>query len=397
MKTESNKPKVLVFEPYAQGHRLNYARIVIDAVHPLAGTVIFCTQESTLHSQEFATHFAQLPNGVEVEAFPVAVGASIRKKYIHFARTYQAAIERHRPDFIYVPTADGLIQSIGWFRLLTGNWRKSPEAEMLVMRGHNYLGSNGGWYNALKRWFAITGIKASGCTRLHALDKQLYELLKNCRFSNIELNEIPEARTASDFPCKIQARKELGILEDDLVVGFFGRRDTRKGFDLLLHAFSKLSHPNAKLLILGQKDRSTTDLYASIAQGGIQHRIISRDAYVTTQELLTGMAAADVICIPYPAHQGSSGFLADAAASKNMILATKNGWIGRTVTRYELGKVCEVRDIASFHLALEQALSECRVFRHSELARSFLSETCRENVKAHWARHLTARLGQSPA
>lgn len=386
MKTQSNKPRILVFEPYALGHRLNYARIVLDAVHSLAGTVIFCTQESTLHSKEFGVHFARLPIEVEVETFPTAEGTSMLKTNLHFARNYQAAVRRHRPDYIYVPSADGLIQSIGWFRLLTGNWRKTPQAEMLVMRGHSYLGCNGGWFQALKRWFAVTGIRASGCKKLHALDEKLFDLLTNCRLGGIELHSMPEVRNFIDIPNKSLARERFSLNPNDLVVGFFGRRSSRKGFHLLLQAFARVKHPQVKLLVLGQSDNCVDEL---------EDRIISHDTYVSSEELLLGMTATDVICIPYPEHDGSSGFLADAAATGNMILASNYGWIGETVTNYELGMVCDVRNPDAFHSALEQSLRECQYFQHSAAADRFLEKSCRKNILTQWTAGLSVYLGRA--
>lgn len=385
----SPRPKALVFEPSAQGHRLNYARTVIEAVHPLADQVIFCTQESTAASREYAVHFTQLPANATVEVFRSSGNRSVFRSQVYFARMYLAAIKRLQPDYVYVPTADGLIQWIGWLRILTGNRSETPAAEMLVMRGHNYLGVSSSWKQRLKRRWAVAGIRSSGCARLHALDDQLYALLSECELGDIQLSLMPETRNSHEFPGKQVARKEFCLEPEDLVVGFFGRRDTRKGFDLLLRAFAKLDHPRAKLLVLGQDDKSTADLYSSIASGGLLDRIATRNAYVSTQELHAGMAAADVICIPYPTHDGSSGFLVDAAATGNFILASDYGWIGRSVRDYELGATCNVRDSNAFIDALSEAIQSAESFKPGQRSDCFLKANSPENVKLAWAHGIT--------
>lgn len=388
------KPKVLVFEPDAQGHRLNYAKTVIDAIHPLVANVIFCTQEATIASREYAIHFSQLPENTSVELFRSRSFHSLLRSQIYFARMYLAAIKRLQPDYVYVPTADGLIQLIGWLSLLTAKRRRTFHAEMLVMGGHSYLESNSSLKKQLKRWWAVSGINMSGCAKLHALDEQLYSMLSRCNLGVIQLDLMPENRTIQQIPDKQRSRKEFGLEPNDLVIGFFGRRSIRKGFDLLLNAFAGLEIPEVKLLILGQDDASTTALYNSSVQNELRHRIISRNAYVSSEELLLGMTAADVVCIPYPKHHGSSGFLVDAAATGNMLLTTDFGWIGENVKRYELGTTCDVLSPSIFRSALKQAVLDCKSFQHSTLSTSFLNLNSRETVKAKWAAAISAHLGK---
>ncbi len=385
-----HRPKVLVFEPTADGHHSNYVRTVIDAVYPLAEQVVFCTQESTIESPGYAINFAQHPENMTLDLFQSHEKLSVLRSQIYFARMYLNAIKRLRPDYVYVPTADGLIQFIGWLRILTGNRNKTPPAEMLCMRGHRYLGMNGSWGNALKRQWALAGIRASGCTKLHALDEGLRRLFADANLGRIQLSLMPETRSVQQIPDKTLARKEFGLECKDIVVGFFGHRSKRKGFDLLLNAFASLSNPDAKLLILGQDDEATTDRYESLVQTKLGHRVVSRNAYVSSEELLLGMTAADVICIPYPSHEGSSGFLVDAAATGNMLLTTDYGWIGETMKRYELGITCDVQSPSAFASALNQAMRDCKSFQPSSSATNFLNWNNPENVKAKWSVALAA-------
>src|SRR5690606_27021597 len=52
-------------------------------------------------------------------------------------------------------------------------------------------------------------------------------------------------------------RQDLGISKNDFVYIFIGRQTNFKGFDKVVRAFleTKKTHPNSKLLLVGEKDR----------------------------------------------------------------------------------------------------------------------------------------------
>ena len=117
-------PRVLVYEPCHSGHRLNYARLVIEAVRPYSSNIVFCTTEFVVSSSEYSTVLSESVGDCEVDAQPER--RSLWKGSFRRARHLQLAIKRHKPDFVYVPTADGVIQCYGWLRLLSGQFTDSP-------------------------------------------------------------------------------------------------------------------------------------------------------------------------------------------------------------------------------------------------------------------------------
>jgi glycosyltransferase involved in cell wall biosynthesis len=92
-----------------------------------------------------------------------------------------------------------------------------------------------------------------------------YYRIKKESISFIE-NGIDTALYASDLNRRAQIRKNLNFQENDYVLGFLGRLDPIKNFDLLLHIFSQCLQKDKrfKLLIIG--DGSERERIQSICE-----------------------------------------------------------------------------------------------------------------------------------
>ena len=103
---------------------------------------------------------------------------------------------------------------------------------------------------------------------------------------------------------KEEARKELGIGNEELVVLFFGFIRKYKGLDILLDAIkeiqnSKFKIQNLKLLVAGEfyEDRKLYD--EQIAKLGIKDSLILRTDFIPDSEVKNYFCAADVVIQPY--------------------------------------------------------------------------------------------------
>jgi glycosyltransferase involved in cell wall biosynthesis len=69
-------------------------------------------------------------------------------------------------------------------------------------------------------------------------------------------------------------RKEFGIKDDEVVVGYAGRLSYEKGMDILIEAMERLlgSHPECVLLIAGE-GAQRKQLEDSVRRKGIEHRV----------------------------------------------------------------------------------------------------------------------------
>ena len=97
-------------------------------------------------------------------------------------------------------------------------------------------------------------------------------------------NGIDTSHYAPNSEERRQVRKKLGFTEAHMVVGFSGRLDPIKNFDLLLHIFSSCMHknPHVRLLIVGdgpEKKRLETlchdkDIHHSVVFTGQQEHVL---------------------------------------------------------------------------------------------------------------------------
>jgi glycosyltransferase involved in cell wall biosynthesis len=114
---------------------------------------------------------------------------------------------------------------------------------------------------------------------------------------------------------------------------------------------------------------------------------------LTVVELQTALAAMDVVCTPYPAHIGSSSIVLRAAAAGRPVVGSDTGWVGETVRRFSLGRVCDVRAPGALARALADALDATSSYAMTDAARRLVAYHTVENYQAHWTARLRERLG----
>jgi glycosyltransferase involved in cell wall biosynthesis len=395
-KLTERRMKALVFEPHASGHRLNYVAVVLEAIGSLCPSVVFGTTKAVLDSVEFAEALAPM-QGFDVSA-PVS-GPLTSRQAAHFLLRLE---REHQPDVTLIPTADGIAQWLGWNRLLRlGLGSRQPPRVMLLMRGHNYLRPSAAPNLALKRLLSAIGLRLSGARTLLALDDELFELLRKVPLK-AEVVRIPEVPPAPVVIAREPARESLGISDQAFVVGFFGRRDKRKGFDLLINALRVTTDPSIHLLVMGKASDETTDLFQRFrSQPAWAHRITSYERFVSREELNQGMAACDVVALPYREQEGSSGILTEAAAAYRYVLAADGGWIARTIREHHLGAVTNPYSCSTFATAIQNAIATAHNLQHMDARRKFLAFNRLDNVLEVWrnaamqATHVRSRVSPS--
>lgn len=384
LKSTERHIKALVFEPYSSGHRLNYAAVVLEAIATRSRSRVFGTTKDVLGSVEYAEALGPI-EGFEIAA-PVSGPVTSRQAAQLLVRLEQ----EHSPDVTLVPTADGIAQWLGWNRLFRlGTGRRHVPRVMLMMRGHNYLRPSAAPYPALKRRLAGIGLRLSGAHTFLALDDELLELLRELpvNASVVRVPEVPPALPVISRKC---AREALGITEQARVVGFFGRRDKRKGFDLLIAGLQATTDPSIHLLAMGKEADETTQLFERFrSQPDWANRITSYGTFVSREELNQGMAACDVVALPYREQERSSGILTEAAAACRYVLAADGGWMARTIRQHELGAVANANDPRCLAQGIEQAIEIAPDFRHGSAGNEFVRFNSLKRVRAVWLAAMT--------
>lgn len=102
---------------------------------------------------------------------------------------------------------------------------------------------------------------------------------------------------------KEEARKKLGISEEDKVILFFGFIRKYKGLDILLHAFKKVIEEgkikNLKLLIAGEFYEDEKNYEELLNDPVIKDHLILYTRFIANSEVKYYLCAADCVIQPY--------------------------------------------------------------------------------------------------
>jgi phosphatidylinositol alpha-1,6-mannosyltransferase len=168
--------------------------------------------------------------------------------------------------------------------------------------------------------------------------------------------------TVTDPIPRHEARRLLGIADDEEIILSVGRLVKRKGFDLLLEATERLrDRTRLRTVIVGDGPE-----YASLKQLAehLKHPVrFMLDA--TDTDLQLWYAAADVFCLP--ARESSDdveGFgivYLEAALHGLPVVATKSGGIAEAVVNGETGLLVPSDDLDSLVDALQRVLDQTDV------------------------------------
>jgi len=151
-------------------------------------------------------------------------------------------------------------------------------------------------------------------------------------------NTVPNTSLSS-----AEAKRQLGIGNNDKVLLFFGNIAAYKGLEYLIAAFSELltKNRNYRLLVVGKPkgpESYWNQIRRATESSGIGDRIIAKIEYVPDQETELYFKAADVLILPY-AHVFQSGVLflgysfglpaiaADVASLRQEIIEGETGFV----------------------------------------------------------------------
>lgn len=409
--------KVLIFEPAWAGHRLNFVGVMLAGFTELGADVTVALGSDAPQSPEYRVHLEPLvaaggdnggagpglpgPGRVTVDAWMPAAPAGGLAYARAIVGRFREAIGRARPDFVYVPSADGLSQMIGAARAL--GRRVLPaglHAEALLLRG-SFAYPSAGWRGRVKENLSWAAATAAPWAVLHHLDPLVHERAVARRpglAARLRVMPDPVAPPTGADRAAVLAR--LGVPADGgRYVGTAGMIDARKGVDRLVRAYADARRsgrlrPDDRLLLVGRHDPAIAALlagdYADLVRAG---HIQSVDRVVGEDEFVDAIGAMDVVATPYPRHIGSASIVLRAAAAGRPVLGGTFGWIGWAVTRFGLGRTVDVADPAAFAAALAQSLEASSVYRPPDAARRFVAFHTPDNYRAHWTSGLRRRLG----
>lgn len=389
-------PHALIFEPVVGGHHLHYVRNLTQALRGCGAQVTIALGAGAVDSEEYRVHLKGL------EAHEVATIADVSERAYRGATAVPVSflelrrtILRECPDRVYLPYADGLVQLLGAAEPLRRVVFPAVPIEALIMRGA-FAYPAARLHNPLRHRLLYQLLSAARVDQLHVLDALVHAdiVRRGGRIASLA-QPIPEPVDAVPTCSVVEARARLGVPQGGRYIVCAGALDRRKGVDLLLRAAALTQLPrDVKVLLVGKLAPELREEHRALASR-LGPSLVTVDRYVTEEDFGYAIVAADVVAVPYPAHQGSSGLLVRALAAGRPLLASDYGWVGWVTQTLRAGLVADVQSAPALARALEKSLEVSRHYALSPIAKRFIAYHTAENQRAHWTRALRQSMGQS--
>lgn len=387
--------KVLLFEPAVEGHRLHFVGLIAEALARHRIRFAWALPSSAMNSPDGVTHLGPTRWSHRLILLPDTPPAT--DPFSFWKRQLSAALSDSRANYLLLPSADGLAQSMGIRGMPVGIRNREVDVDALMMRGSF----------AYERRFDLQGLRARmskwllGRTpwhRLYFLDPLVIRALKRSLNGSLRraCRLMPEPIEEMNAISREAARNLLRVPSEARVIGVCGRLDTRKGIDLLLHAFARARFgPEARLLMVGRASQEIQNLLEGEYAGLVRdRRILVHEDFADGRKFEAVFHASDCIATPYPRHVGSSGILLRAARCGKPVLASDWGWVGWVTRRFRLGWTVNVEDVEAFSRMISRCMTQDCEFSPSEESVRLMQFHSVGNFQSHWLQPILARSGR---
>lgn len=139
---------------------------------------------------------------------------------------------------------------------------------------------------------------------------------------------------------KTEARKHLGILENEKIILFFGFIRKYKGLDLLLDAVALLKQSGIKLLIAGEFYEDEKHYQEQIDKLSIRDSLVLKTDFIPDSEVKYYLCSADAVIQPYR-NATQSGVTPLAYHFEKPMIVTNVGGLPSLVPNEKTGLVVE--------------------------------------------------------
>jgi glycosyltransferase involved in cell wall biosynthesis len=175
-----------------------------------------------------------------------------------------------------------------------------------------------------------------------------------------------------------EAKRRLGLLDDEKAVLFFGRIRPYKGIEHLLAAFRPLAADRSsyRLIIAGEPKKGSEEYREEIEQivkrDFAPGRIVLRIQFIPDEEMEIYLKAADVLVLPYK-EIFQSGVLFLAYSFGLPVVATDVGSFREEIVEGKTGFLCQPGDPAELTKALEKYFAS-DLYRNLKVRRQELKD-----------------------
>ncbi len=204
-----------------------------------------------------------------------------------------------------------------------------------------------------------------------------------------------------------EAKRRLGLRDDERAILFFGRVRPYKGMEYLLDAFRLLSgnkQANYRLIVAGEPikgcEEYVREIQTTVKRDFDQGQVMLRMQFIPDDEVEVYLKAADVLVLPYK-EIFQSGVLFLAYAFGLPVVATDVGSFREEIVEGSTGFLCRAGDPAEMARAVEMYFSS-DLFKNLVFRRREIKEYANATHSWHAVAELTCSsyakmLGRSPA
>lgn len=372
--------KAIVYETGITGHVLHFTGLICESLSKVCDEVYLCLPRSAATSVEFETHIApHLGQNLHLDD-------NLPDRLARNSTRVDCLLEKiryHSPDYLYIPSGDGIVQYLALRRFQNSLPRSLPPIEALLLNGKVAYGTGG----MLRR--TLNKLSARLC--LHAPIRRLFHLDPFAAASLNRLNlrdvEVMPEPVESHFVIPIHdARQKIGITTYRKIVGIAGTLNQRKGVDLFLNAARVLANDQRiGFLFAGTPDDFILNEIEKLRKTLKPDRLFLYNQYLTNEDLMHCICAMDLVATPHRDLERSSGIVTRAITAGVPVLGHDfNGWLASMVERYCIGSLCDTLNPQTFANAIAKSL-----FVEENPPREMRAHSIRKfhsvrNFQAHW-------------
>lgn len=176
-------------------------------------------------------------------------------------------------------------------------------------------------------------------------------------FPNLPYRKIPHPvyEIFGESVSQNEARKKIGIAENENVILFFGYVRAYKGLDVLLRAMQNIE--NVKALVVGEF-YDDEQQYRSLAKElNVENKVRFFSEYIANDEVKNYFSASDAVVLPYKSAT-QSGIAQIAFNFDKPVLTTNVGGLAEIVPDGKAGYVVEPNNPRFFANAIQKFFSE---------------------------------------
>ena len=370
--------RILILEISATGHHPTYVRWLLESEFAKSSELILAARKEMFEHPEilacqskFTRCEINISESLKARLSDFSSLGLMRARWAigHcYREIFASLILKNRLDYVIVPYLDDCIVGLAvcheafagvpWMAITMRTMFHYAEMGVKAPRQQ---------FAALRKMLIYRILKQNSMNLLLTIDPTFASYAQTQSSSVMRKVEyLPDPSTYHPLlPTRTEARLQLDVPEDVVLVLLFGEISARKGVNSLLEAAADPSCSARVHVLLAGRCKDRTRIAESAAFQALEGsgRLHIVDGYVRGLQELQVLAAPDCMWLGYKDFYGMSGVLVLAARHGMPILASEQGLIGYLAKNHDMGMTVEPGRRSSVVTALNCLVNEPERFK----------------------------------